>query len=122
MRINRETVKFIVFVPDTHGDAVREALGKAGAGKIGDYSYCSFSTKGVGRFIPMATAQPVIGRVGKMEAVSEERIETVCYKDELQKIIDAVNEVHPYEEVAYDVYPLVLNPHQTTYKARPRAS
>ena len=112
----RETVKFAVYVPETHADIVRETLGKVGAGAVGDYSYCSFSVKGIGRFLPMDTAHPTIGEIGKLEAVVEERIETVCYKDELQKIISAINEVHPYEEVAYDVSPLVLNPHETTYK------
>lgn len=112
----RETVKFVVYVPETHADIVREALGKAGAGRIGDYEYCSFSTKGVGRFLPLHTAHPAIGEAGRLEAVAEERIETVCYKDQLQTILEAVNAVHPYEEVAYDIYPLVLSPHKTTYK------
>lgn len=112
----REPVKFVVYVPETHADIVRDALGKAGAGVIGDYKFCSFSVKGIGRFIPQESANPTIGEIGKLEEVAEECISTVCYKDELEKIIDAVNATHPYEEVAYDVYPLVLNPHQTTYK------
>jgi hypothetical protein len=112
----KESVKFVVYVPETHADIVRETLGKAGAGTIGDYTYCSFSVKGTGRFLPLSTAHPTIGEVGRLEVVPEERIETVCYKDEVQRIIDAVNKVHPYEEAAYDVYPLVLNPHKTTYK------
>lgn len=112
----REAVKFVVYVPETHADKVREALGNAGAGRIGDYAYCSFSVKGVGRFVPLDSAHPTIGEVGRLEAVPEERIETLCYKDELHTILDAVNTVHPYEEVAYDIYPLVLNPHKTTYK------
>jgi hypothetical protein len=100
LQVQREAVKFVVYVPETHADIVRETLGKLGAGSIGDYTYCSFSTKGIGRFLPMDTAHPAIGKVGKLEAISEERIETVCYKDDLQRIIDAVNAVHPYEEVA----------------------
>jgi hypothetical protein len=116
LRVMKETVKIVVYVPETHADVVRKALGKAGAGAIGDYRYCSFSVKGVGRFIPLESAHPTIGEIGKLEEVQEERIETVCYKDELATIIEAVNKVHPYEEVAFDVYPLVLNPHETTYK------
>jgi hypothetical protein len=116
----REAVKFVVYVPETHADIVREALGKACAGTIGDYAYCSFSVKGVGRFLPLDSAHPAIGEVGKLEAVAEEQVQTVCYKDELQKVIDAVNRVHPYEEVAYDVHPLVLNSHETTYKNKKR--
>ncbi|HEV2403505.1 MAG TPA: hypothetical protein VGS08_04865 [Candidatus Saccharimonadales bacterium] len=112
----REAVKFVVYVPETHADIVRETLGKLGAGTIGDYKYCTFSVKGIGRFIPLGSAHPAIGEIGKLESVKEERIETVCYKDELEKIIDAVNLVHPYEEVAYDIYPLILNPHDITHK------
>ena len=114
--MKEESVKLVVYVPETHADLIRETLGKAGAGKIGDYEYCSFSVKGVGRFIPLKTAHPTIGEIGKLEEVVEERIETVCYRKDLERIIAAINKVHPYEEVAYDVYPLVLNPHKTTYK------
>ena len=112
----RETVKIVVFVPETHADIVRQAMGEAGAGTVGDYKFCSFSVKGVGRFIPLENAHPAIGQIGKLEEVKEEKIETVCFKDELDKIIRAIKKVHPYEEVALDVYPLVLNPHETTYK------
>lgn len=110
-----ETVKIVVFVPETHANKVREAMGSAGAGLIGDYKHTSFSVKGIGRFMPLETAHPAIGKIGKMEEVVEERIETVCFKKDLDKIIKAIKEVHPYEEVAFDVYPLVLNPHETTY-------
>lgn len=116
--MKNETVKLVVFVPETHVDKVREAMGKAGTGIVGDYKYCTFSVKGVGRYIPLSTAHPFIGKVGKLEEVVEERIETVCYKKDLGKIIKAIKKVHPYEEVAIDVYPLVLNPHETTYKSK----
>ena len=111
-----ETVKLVVYVPETHADIVRKAMGEAGAGIVGDYKFCSFSIKGIQRFIPLDTAHPAIGSIGTLEEVVEERIETVCYKEDLDKIIAAVKKVHPYEEVAIDVYPLVLNPHETTYK------
>ncbi len=110
----RETVKLVVFVPETHADVVRDAMGKADAGHVGNYQHCSFSVKGTGRFWPLTGAHPAIGQVGKLEELAEERIETVCYKDELDKVIQAIKQVHPYEEVALDVYPLVLNPHETT--------
>jgi len=113
-----EVVKIVVFVPETHADIVREAIGKAGAGKVGDYKHCSYSVKGIGRFIPLETAHPFIGTIGKLEEVIEERIETVCYKKDLDKIIKAIKDVHPYEEVALDVYPLVLNPHITCAKIK----
>ena len=111
-------VKLVVYVPETHPDVIRKTLGEAGAGKVGDYEFCSFSVKGIQRFVPLATAHPSIGKIGKLEEVIEERIETVCYKKDLDKIIKAIKQVHPYEEVALDVYPLVLNPHKTTYKNR----
>lgn len=111
----REVVKIVVFVPEDYADIVREAMGKAGAGIVGDYKYCSFSIKGICRYIPLEKAQPFIGKIGELTEVKEERIETVCYKDELEKIIEAIKKVHPYEEIALDVYPLVLNPHETTY-------
>lgn len=102
-----ELVKLVVFVPLSHADAVREAMGAAGAGKIGNYSYCSFSTRGVGRYRPDVGANPAIGSVGNFEAVEEERIETVCEKDRLEDVVAAIKKVHPYEEVAFDIYPLV---------------
>ena len=114
--MQQNVVKIVVFVPETHADVVRKAMGDLGAGLIGDYSHCSFSVKGVGRYIPLPSANPTIGKIGKFEEVAEERIETVCYKKDLKKIISAIKKAHPYEEVAIDVYPLVLNPHETTHK------
>lgn len=98
-------VKIVVFVPESHADRVREAMGKT-AGRIGNYTSCSFSSKGIGRFKPEQGAHPAIGEVGKLEMVEEERIETVCHRDNLKEVIAAIKAVHPYEEVALDVYPL----------------
>ena len=99
-------VKIVVFVPETHTDVVREAMGKAGAGRIGNYSFCSFSSKGIGRFRPETGANPHIGKVGKFEEVVEERIEVVCSREKLDDVIKAIKEVHPYDEVAINVYSL----------------
>ena len=99
-------VKIVVFVPETDADNVRAALGKAGAGKIGNYSNCSFSAKGTGRFQPEQGADPYIGTIGQLEAVAEERIETICDRTQLATVIAAMKAAHPYEEVAYDVYAL----------------
>lgn len=104
--MNSTHVKIVVFVPETHTDIIREAMGKAGAGKIGNYSHCSFSSKGTGRFKPEDGANPHIGEVGKFEEVVEERIETICSREKLQEVITAIKEVHPYDEIALDVYPL----------------
>lgn len=106
--IATKNVKIVVFVPESHTDLVREALGKAGAGKIGNYSFCSFSSKGVGRFKPGHGADPHIGEVGKFEEVIEERIETICSRENLEIVIRAIKEVHPYDEVALDIYPVEI--------------
>jgi hypothetical protein len=99
-------VKLVVFVPESHADAVRTALGEAGAGTIGNYTYCSFSSKGIGRFRPEEGARPTIGSVGSLESVNEERIEVVCERKLLDVIVESMKKAHPYEEVAYDIYPL----------------
>jgi hypothetical protein len=99
-------VKIVVFVPETDADKVREALGKAGAGNIENYSYCTFSSKGIGRFLAEQRANPHIGTVGELETVSEERIETICPREKLKSAIAAMKAAHPYEEVAFDIYAL----------------
>lgn len=101
-----KNVKFVVFVPLSHADVVRQALGEAGAGKIGNYDFCSFSSRGIGRFRGNEKAKPAIGEAGKYEAVEEERIEVIVPRDILKDVIEKVKSVHPYEEVAFDIYPL----------------
>lgn len=100
-------VKIVVFVPKTHTDVVRQAMGDAGAGRIGNYSHCSFSIDGIGRYKPTEGAKPFIGEVGKFEQVEEERVECVCDRVKAKKVIAAIKQVHPYEEVAFDIYPLL---------------
>ncbi len=102
-----EMVKIVVFVPLTHTEIVRKAMGDAGAGHIGNYSHCSFSSKGTGRFLPQEGAKPNIGAVGKSEEVAEERIETICPRSIAKNVIAVIKKVHPYEEVALDVFPLI---------------
>ena len=75
-------------------------------GELGNYSFCSFSIRGIGRFKPEAGAQPHIGTVGKLEEVEEERIEVTCDTVLVPKIVEAIKKVHPYEEVALDIYKL----------------
>jgi hypothetical protein len=100
--------KIVVYVPEDHADKLREAMGNAGAGKIGNYSHCTFTIKGTGRFKPEEGANPTIGEVGKLEEVSEDRIETVCSGEHLQAVLKAIRENHPYEEPATDVYPIEI--------------
>lgn len=100
-------VKIVVFVPKSHVDIVRKTMGDAGAGRIGNYSHCSYSIDGVGRYIPQDGANPFIGNVGKPEEVIEERVECVCDRGSAKEVIKKMREVHPYEEVAFDIYPLI---------------
>jgi hypothetical protein len=102
-----ELVKLVVFVPEENADEVRQALGEAGAGRIGEYSFCSFSIKGVGRFKPSENANPHIGSANTLESVDEERIEVACEKEQAAQIIKVIKEVHPYEEVVIDIYPML---------------
>ena len=99
-------LKLAVFVPESHADVVRQALGEAGAGKLGNYAFCSFSVKGTGRFLALPGADPAIGIVGKLETVEEERIEVLVPRAILADVLAAMKAAHPYEEVAYDIYPL----------------
>jgi hypothetical protein len=100
-------VKIVTFVPIDHAEQVRTALGDAGAGVIGEYSYCSYSVVGKGRFIPSDDANPHIGEPGQLEVVEEERIEVVCNRDKAKAVIAAMKQAHPYEEVAFDIFPLI---------------
>lgn len=102
-----ERVKIVVTVPESHADIVREAAGKAGAGKLGKYSFCSFSVKGTGRYLPAQDAKPHVGVPGKLEATLEERIEFTCDKNLMNDVMSAIKKVHPYEEIALDVYQLL---------------
>lgn len=98
--------KIVVFVPETHYEAVLKSMGDAGAGWIGNYSHCTFSTPGVGTFVPQAGTKPYVGTMGKLEKVNEYRLETIVPKMEIKKVITAMLKAHPYEEVAYDIYPV----------------
>lgn len=98
------------FVPETEAEKVRRAMGEAGAGGIGNYSRCSFSVKGTGRYKPEKGAKPAIGKVGKVEEVTEERITMQCERRLLKRVISAIKEVHPYEEPPIFLYPLEQMP------------
>lgn len=100
-------VKIVTFAPLKSASAVRKALGKSGAGVLGEYTFCSYSVIGTGRFLPTGHANPHIGEQGKFEDVSEERIEVTCDRGNASAVIAALKQAHPYEEVAYDVYPLL---------------
>ena len=98
--------KLVVFVPADSAETVRNAMTAAGAGRIGDYDEASFSVAGEGRFRPMEGAHPAIGEVGRLELVEEVRIESVLPRALRAVVVSAMLQVHPYEEVAYDVIEL----------------
>jgi len=100
--------KLIVFVPNNFADKVAEAMHNTGAGIIGEYSHCSFRTTGTGTFKGSEKSKPSIGIKGNVELVDEVKIEVIVNSFDLKKVISEMKKVHPYEEVAYDVYP-VLN-------------
>lgn len=104
-----EFVKIVVTVPTPDADSLRNAIGQAGAGEIGNYDFCSFSSRGLGRFRPLKGAKPSIGEINNLEEVEEERIEVTCVKEKINDVISAIKKAHPYEEPVIDIYPL-LNP------------
>lgn len=104
--MTHELVKLAVYVPLDYADAVRDAIVRADAGHIGAYSGCTFSVKGEGTFIPGEGTHPFIGMTGKMEHVNEIRIETIFPVEIERNVIRAMLSAHPYEEPAYDLYPM----------------
>jgi len=102
----RDEYKVVVFVPTESEAAVRAAMAQAGAGWIGNYRECSFSTPGEGGFRPIEGANPTIGKVGQRETVSERRMEMIVSGRHLADVIAALVAAHPYEEPAYDLFKL----------------
>lgn len=101
-----DKVKFVVFVPETHSNLIRKAIASAGGGIIGDYKNCSFTTKGIARFTDCSTLST---STDSIVAVPEERIETVVPITQLKELIEKVRRVHPYKEMGFDVYPLLIS-------------
>jgi dinuclear metal center YbgI/SA1388 family protein len=107
MQIGEEKyVKLVVFVPKGHEDPVRAALAEAGAGHIGNYSHCTFQAPGTGTFLPLDGTRPFIGQQGRLEYADEIRLETIIPESGVRRAVQAMIGAHPYEEVAYDLYPL----------------
>ncbi|EEG78741.1 Nif3-like dinuclear metal center hexameric protein [Dethiobacter alkaliphilus] len=99
--------KIVVFVPQGYQDNVRDALSAAGAGWIGNYSHCTFQSQGTGTFMPREGTNPFSGQQGKLEYADELRLETIVPSSMRNRVVRAMKKAHPYEEVAYDVYPLL---------------
>jgi dinuclear metal center YbgI/SA1388 family protein len=98
--------KLVFFVPVDHAEAVRQAVFKAGAGHIGEYDMCSFNAPGEGTFRGSENSDPFVGEKGRMHTEPELRVETIFPADRERRILEALIDAHPYEEVAYDVYAL----------------
>ena len=96
--------KIVVYVPIEAKEAVRKAMCDAGAGFIGKYSDCTFQAEGKGTFMPREGANPYLGQVGALEEAREVRLETIAYRKDMPRVVQAMLSAHPYEEVAYDIY------------------
>ncbi len=99
--------KLAVFVPSSHVSHVMQAMSAAGAGEIGDYSQCSFQLSGRGTFKGATSTHPHVGRAGVLEEVEEVRLEMILPRARSNTVIEAMKAAHPYEEAAYDLYPLI---------------
>jgi dinuclear metal center YbgI/SA1388 family protein len=98
--------KLVTFVPEKYADRVAGSMFAAGAGRIGDYDCCSFRTGGLGTFFGRESTNPAVGKKGRLESVPEIRLETIVPTKRLAEVIAAIRATHPYEEPAFDIYPL----------------
>lgn len=98
----------IVFgVPIAGLQLVLDAMAEAGAGVIGEYTYCSFSNEGIGRFKPSAAANPALGQREQINMEAEIRVETFCVREKAKAIVQAIRGAHPYEEPVIYLIPLL---------------
>lgn len=102
-----EQVYIVTGVPESHLEAVLDAISGAGGGIVGQYTHCAFTNSGVGRFKPAADANPHIGATGQINAVDEWRIETFCDRDQARAVVGTIRDAHPYEEPVIYVMPLL---------------
>jgi dinuclear metal center YbgI/SA1388 family protein len=108
---DHQLYKLVVNVPVGHLDALDKAIFNEGAGSIGNYAECRFSSTGEGTFLPLENAQPFDGKLGQRSFVKEERVEYLLPAHRVSRVLEAMHQTHPYEEVAYDLY-LLENKHQ----------
>lgn len=99
--------KLVFYVPTEYKKSVLEALFETTAGIIGDYTCCSFLSDGKGTFKPGEASTPFIGETFKIQSVDETRIETIVHKEDIETIVEHIRQYHPYETMAYDVFPLI---------------
>ncbi|WP_099189193.1 Nif3-like dinuclear metal center hexameric protein [Tepidibacter mesophilus] len=103
---NQKLYKISVYAPLSHQECIRKAMVDMGCGNIGNYSDCSFTFNGLGRFKPLNKSNPYIGVKNEIETVEEVKIESICEESNLSDAINNIIKAHPYEEVAYDIYEL----------------
>lgn len=96
--------KLAFFVPEAHAERVKQAVFASGAGRIGNYEACCFSTRGQGQFRPLQGATPHTGQVGALESVAELKIELVCKEALIHAAVAALRQAHPYEEPAFEAW------------------
>lgn len=104
--MNSKNVKIVFTTPETHSELLRQVIGDAGAGLIGNYTHCSITSKVEGRSLPNDMANPTIGTPGKLEVIIEDKIEVMCARENLAAVVEVLKANHPYEEVALDIYAL----------------
>jgi hypothetical protein len=107
MNVNVSKVKIVVTSPIENANDIKIALGEAGAGVIGNYSFCSISQRVTGTFKGNDNSNPYIGNKNKLESVEEEKIEVQCDISILKDVLKKLKEIHPYEEPAIDIIPLI---------------
>jgi hypothetical protein len=98
-------MKYLIsfYAPETHLEAVKEAMFAKGAGNFAKYSKCAWQTEGVGQFYPEVGSDPYLGQSGKIEHIKEYKVEMICKKSCLEEAVKALKQAHPYEEPAYNV-------------------
>lgn len=102
----QDVVKLVLFIPPGYEEKITEVLGELKTGRIGPYRLCTFKCRGEGTFLPELGSHPFQGEIGRLERVSEWRLEVLTSRAEVVELIKKVRSVHPYEEMAYDVYPV----------------
>lgn len=107
MNINITKVKIFVAIPTKSVDDVRKEIFKTKAGIIGNYTCCSSAIKCVGTFKPNENSNPYIGEKNKIEYVNEEKLEVICNVEDVKEVVQTIRQVHPYEEPAIDIVPLI---------------
>lgn len=107
MNGNIKNVKIAVTVPKKYTKIIRNALWEAGAGKIGNYTNCSISSKCVGTFKGNNKANPFIGKKNKLEWVKEEKVDVICPIENVKMVVEKIRKIHPYEEPVIEMIPLL---------------